>query len=132
MKQATPLIWSTPAHPKGQAVSSFKVTKKLAPGTAGAQKLLHRFGDALVCVRHRVTPDGEARCTTVELVLEQVPIRSRGTPLVGVQVGYGEKTLQSQVKAAGGIWDPELRLWKLPQSTARKLGLSDRVRPLQE
>ena len=83
MKQATPLIWSTPAHPKGQAVSSFKVTKKLAPGTAGAQKLLHRFGDALVCVRYRVTPDGEARCTTAEPVQEQVPIRPRAGWLVG-------------------------------------------------
>lgn len=60
MKQANPSIWSMHAHPNGQAVSSFKVTKKLAPGTPGAQKLLHRFGDALVCVRHRVTPDGEA------------------------------------------------------------------------
>lgn len=132
MKRATPPIWSTPAQLKGHAVSSFKVTKKLAPGTAGAQKLLNRFGDALVCVRHRVTPDGEARCTTVELVLEQVPIRSRPSRLVGVQVGYGEKALQSQVKAAGGVWDPSLRLWKLPQPTARNLDLSDRVRALQE
>lgn len=66
MKQGTPPIWSTPAHSTGQVVSSFKVTKKLAPGTAGAHKLLHRLGDALVFVRHRVTPDGEASCHTVE------------------------------------------------------------------
>lgn len=65
-------------------------------------------------------------------MLEQVPIRSRTDQLVGVQVGYGEKTLQSQVKAAGGVWDPASRLWKLPQRTARRLGLSDRVRLLKE
>ncbi|MFC3683938.1 hypothetical protein ACFOPI_10070 [Hydrogenophaga luteola] len=121
-----------PTQPKGQAVSSFKVTKKLQPRTPGAQKLLQRFGDALVCVRRRVAPEGEARCTTVELVLEQVPIRSRTDQLVGVQVGYGEKALQSQVKAAGGVWDLASRLWRLPQRTARRLGLSDRVRALQE
>ena len=132
MKQAALSAWSMPTPPKGQAVSSFKVTKKLPPGTPGAQKLLQRFGEALVCVRHRVTPDGEARCTTVELVLEQVPIRSRTEQLGGVQVGYGEKSLQSQVKAAGGVWDSACRLWKLPQREARRLGLSDRVRVLKE
>ena len=121
-----------PAQPKGQVVPSFKVTKKLPPDTPGAQRLLQRFGEALVCVRHRVTPDGEARCTTVELVLEQVPIRSRPDQLVGVQVGYSEKALQSQVKAAGGVWDPASRLWKLPQRTDRRLELSDRVRLLEE
>lgn len=84
MKQAAPPAWSMPAQPKGQVVPSFKVTKKLPPDTPGAQRLLQRFGEALVCVRHRVTPDCEARCTTVELVLEQVPIRSRPDQLVGV------------------------------------------------
>lgn len=118
-----------PTQPKGQAVSSSKVTKKLPPG---AKKLLQHFGEALVCVRHRVTPDGEARCTTVELVLEQVPIRSRTDQLVGFQVGYGEKILQSQVMAAGDVWVPASRLWKLPQRTARRLGLSDRVPVLKE
>lgn len=58
----------------------------------------------------------------LQLLLEQVPIRSRTDPLVGVQVGYSEKTLQSQVKAAGGVWDPASRLWKLPQRIARRLG----------
>lgn len=51
MKHATPPVWSKPAHPKGHAVSSFKVTKRCAPVTAGAPKLLTRFGDALVCVQ---------------------------------------------------------------------------------
>jgi hypothetical protein len=106
VKQAAPPAWSMPTQPKGRAASSFKVTKKLPPGTPGSQKLLQRFGEALVCVRHRVTPDGEARCTTVELVLEQVPIRSRTDQLVGVQVGYGGKALQSQVKAAGASGTP--------------------------
>ncbi len=131
MKQAAPQAWSMPTQPKGRAVSSFKVTKKLSPGTPGAQKLLLRYGEALLCVRHRVTPDGEARYTTVELVLEQVPIRSRSYQLVGGQVAYGEKALQSLVKAAGG-GGPAFHLWKVPQHAARRLGLSDSVRALQE
>lgn len=132
MKQAVPPAWSMPNQPKSQVVSSFKVTKKLPPGAPGAHKLVQPFGEALVCVRHRVTPDGEARCTTVELVLEQVPSRSRTEQLMGVQVGYGEKALQSQGKATGGVWNSASRLWKLPQRTARRLRLSDRVRALQE
>jgi hypothetical protein len=66
-------------HPKGGAVSSFEVTKKLAAGTPDAQELQRRFGDALVWVHHRVTPDGESSCTTVELLLEQVPICLRAS-----------------------------------------------------
>lgn len=99
MKQAAPSAWSMPTQPKGQAVSSFKVTKKL------------------------------------QLLLEQVPIRARTDQLVGIQVGSGEKALQSQVKAAGGVWDPASHashLWRLPQRTARRLGLSDCLRALQE
>lgn len=68
----------------------------------------------------------------LQLLLEQVPIRSRTDQLVGVQVGYGEKALQSQVKAAGGVWGPASRLWQLPLGTSRRLGLSDRVLVLKE
>jgi hypothetical protein len=98
VKQAAPPAWSMPTQPKGKAVSSFKVTKKL------------------------------------QLLLEQMPIRTRAGQLVGVQVGYGEKALQSQVKAAGGVSGPgpASRLWKLPQRTARRQGLSDRERALKE
>lgn len=96
MKQAAPPAWSMYAQPKGQAVPSFKVTKRL------------------------------------RLVLEHVSIRSRTDQLVGVRLGYGEKALQSQVKAAGGVRDPASRLWQLPLGTARRLGLSDRERVLKE
>lgn len=58
MKHAAPAAWSMPIQPEGQVVSSFKVTKKLPPGTPGAQKLLQRFGESLFCVRHRVAPGG--------------------------------------------------------------------------
>lgn len=94
--QAAPSAWSMPTQPTGQAVSSFKVNKRLL------------------------------------LVLEQVPIRSRTDQLMGVQVGFSEKALQSQVKADGVVWDPASRLWKLPQRAARRLGLPDRVRVLKE
>ena len=98
MKQAAPSAWLMPTESKGQAVSSFKVTKKLPPGTPGAQKLLQRFGEALGWVR----------------------------------VGCGEKALQSQVKAAGGVSNLASCLWTLPQRSARRLDLSHRIRALQE
>jgi hypothetical protein len=44
VKEAAPSAWSMPTQPKGPAVSFFKVTKKLPPGTPGVRKLLQRFG----------------------------------------------------------------------------------------
>ena len=91
MKQAAPPAWSMPTQPEGQAVSSFKVSKRL------------------------------------RLVLEQVPIRSRTDQLVGVQVGFGEKRCNHRSRQPA-VWGPASRLWKSPQRTARRLGLSDRER----
>lgn len=111
MKQAAPSAWSMPTQPKGQAVSTFIAPKKLPPGTPGAQKLLQRFDEALVCVRHRVTPGGEARCTTVESVLERVHIRSRANQFGG-DSAMAKRHFHHK-SGRPGVWDPVLCLRRL-------------------
>lgn len=108
-----------------QGAAQAAVVKKLAAGAAGTQRLLARYGEALVCVRYRQEASGR-RYTTVELVVDERP----GKPASAqVRIGYQETALRQQVMAAGGTWDALGKLWNLPKSAVRQLGLQDRVVP---
>lgn len=111
-------------EPSGDRVSSFEITKKLSSGSPGAQKLKDRFGEALVCVLHRIT--------LVELLVEHSPVRRRESPAIGVQIALGERELQALARTAGASWNTSARLWKMPIRTAEVLGLKDRVCKPQE
>jgi hypothetical protein len=111
---------------KNQA-TNFRVTKKLSPVQPGAIKLARRYGEQLVCVRHRVDPTGTTRITTVELVVDQAPIAIKPEQIVGVRIEYREGLLQSAVKAAGATWDKKAGVWRMPMKIARRLHLRDRI-----
>jgi hypothetical protein len=106
---------------------ALRVVKKLAPDQPGALKLAQKYGDALICVRHRVDPTGQVRTTTVELRVDQAPIRPRVDRTVGVRIDYAERSLQVAAKAAGATWDPQARLWRMPIRVADALGLRARI-----
>lgn len=99
------------------------VLKKLSPGAPGTRRLSERYGNALVCVRYREDVQTGRRLTTVELVVESRPL----PPPAGVRIAYGETELRRKVKAAGGVWDAECKLWRLPKSTIRRLNLTQRI-----
>jgi hypothetical protein len=89
---------------------------KLKPGQKGTKKLLAEHGDALVCVRYRYDEASNTRIKTVELVVEKTawnpPARKfADNDLVPVQIGYSQKELIADAKAAKGRWNPEERLW---------------------
>jgi len=108
-------------HKPGAAAAA--VTKKLAAGAAGTRRLQARFGTALVCVRYREGASGR-RYTTVELEVDERP----GMPgFSWVRIDYRETALRQQVKAAGGVWDAQKKLWHLPKTVVRILKLKDRV-----
>ena len=106
-----------------------RVLKKIAPHQPGARKLALRYGRALVCVRHRHNPEGSIRYTTVELVVEEVPVVPRRVrpAWLRVRLGGGEADLRRQLIAEGGQWDPETRCWWIRRETARRLRLMQRV-----
>lgn len=108
-------------------VGKLRIAKKLALGSRGALKLARQFGDALVCVRHRVDDRGETRYTTVELLVETAPIRARTEHIVGLRIGPGEKALHQLVRSAGASWDYKAKLWRLPRRVAGVLKLADRI-----
>ena len=100
------------------------------------KKLVREFGEKLLGVRYHYDPTKQLRYKTVELVVESArwnPARrsgsgqaSGGRPavLVGVRLEYREEELRCRIKAAGARWIPEQRLWVLPLTVARKLGLT--------
>jgi hypothetical protein len=104
-----------------------RVIKTLAPTDRGALELARRFGDALVCVRHRTDPRGKVRHTTVELLISSEPIRKRSVGMVLVRTHPRERGLHAAIRAAGGVWDAKQQLWRLPSRVATILNLRSRV-----
>jgi hypothetical protein len=95
--------------------------------TPGAVKLTRHYGDSLVCVRYRLSPDGSERITTVELALEKVRVQRRANPIVAVKIYASEPLLVAKAKAKGGRYNPKTRLWKMHLADAHNLGLRNRI-----
>jgi hypothetical protein len=108
-------------------ITNYRVVKKLSPVKPGAIKLARRYGEQLVCVRHRLDPTGTTRVTTIELVVEQVPVNVKPEQVVGVKVGYNEGQLRAVIKAAGATWDKQAGVWRMPMKIARQLNLRERI-----
>lgn len=108
-------------------IGLMRVIKKLSPSSRGAIKLHEQFGDALLCVRHRVDAAAKIRYTTVELLVARAPIKPRSHKLVGVRIAVQERSLQHVIKAAGGVWDGREQVWKVPQRLVSILRLTDRL-----
>lgn len=108
-------------------INETRVLKKLSPTQPGAIKLARKYGDALLCVRYRNDASGTYRLTTVELVVDRAMIQTRSDRIVGVRIGYGEKSLQSVARASGATWDAKAKVWRMPHRIATRLGLLERV-----
>lgn len=110
----------------------------LKPGDKGTKRLLERFGERLVCVRYRYDFARKKRYKTAELIIEETPwdpvpetdeSPRPGKPpaMVGVKVRYEEEALRRDLKAHGGRWDRERKLWIVPMRVAKRLHLDARV-----
>ena len=118
-----------------QRTEKAKTRLTLRPGQNGTKKLAEKYGHRLLAVRYRYDPEGHVRYKTVEIIEEVLPWtgsfpsgRARDA-LVFVRVCYEETALREQVKAAGGIWKPERKLWKVPLPVVYSLGLEERIVP---
>jgi hypothetical protein len=99
----------------------------LRPGQRGTKRLMRRFGDRLVAVRYRYDAAGRRRLKTVELIVEEAPWEPPPSQVMAVRVRVDEPVLRGRVKAAGGRWNPERRVWELPLGAVRALDLEDRI-----
>jgi hypothetical protein len=93
---------------------------------------LAEYGDKLVCVRYRYDVENKRRIKTVELVIEETPWEPRPAkvplnPITHLRIKYDEIVLRNLVKAAGGKWNPERKLWEMPYQEVLRLGLAERI-----
>ena len=105
---------------------------KLKPGQPGTRKLVKQYGDRLVCVRYRYDALKRRRYTAAEIIVDEsdwdpMPSATARRERVAVRIDVREVKLREKVKAAGGRWDPEHRVWHLPMEQVLQLGLGGRV-----
>ncbi len=111
-----------------------RARSKLKPGQPGTRKLTQQYDDRLVCVRYRYGVLQRRRFTTAEIIVDEaewdpLPSATARRERVAVQVAVHEVKLREKVKAAGGRWDPEQRVWHVPMEQVLQLGLQDRTVP---
>ncbi len=112
--------------------SDSHVRLTLQPGARGTRRWVDKYGDQLVCVRYRYNPQTQQRHTTVEIVVATAPWSPSVPPpapdtILAVRVEYTEEALRQQVKAAGGRWNPQAKVWELRYDQILKLGLGERI-----
>ena len=114
-----------------------RVLKTLRPGAPGTRRFLAWYGDSLVCVRYRYDAATGTRLTSVEVRIEPPRPYTRPQPLapakamrpkpVWIRVRWDETLLRQRVKAAGGKWRPDEKLWEVTPQIVKTLRLRDRV-----
>jgi hypothetical protein len=105
----------------------------LKPGSNGTKGLVEKYGDALLCVRYRYDEIRGVRLKTAEIIVEErggtPSLRHRDDDIVQVAVAYTEKGLREQLKAAGGRWDREEKLWRVRYGSIK--GIADLTERIQ-
>jgi hypothetical protein len=109
-----------------------RIRKTLHPRQRGTKKLVAEYGDRLVCVRYRYDEQYRKRLKTVELIVEEEAWVPSSPPLAGdtivsLRVALSEAAIRSQVKGAGGMWNPQRRVWELRYDRVVALGLERRI-----
>jgi hypothetical protein len=103
----------------------------LKPGQKGTKKLVAQYGKSLLYVRYRYDENRGVRLKTVEIVVEEKPwqptVRFRDGDMVSVAVGFGENALRDSLKAAGGKWNREEKVWHVRYGLIRGTELEERI-----
>ena len=112
---------------KAAAIASTRVMKRLLPDQPGARKISQHYGAALVCVRHRVDDERGLRHTTVELLVQTVPLQVDLNREVSVRIRFGDESTRAAAMLHGARWDPKDRVWRMPLHVAKTLKLQRQI-----
>ncbi|MBI3756412.1 MAG: hypothetical protein HY267_00395 [Deltaproteobacteria bacterium] len=109
-----------------------RIRLTLRPEQDGAKELRKQYGDRLLCVRYRYDEERKKRYKTVELIIAEhdwePPMEPRSdTACVWVRISARELEMRQKIKAAGGQWDPQRRLWEVRHDQVVALGLAERI-----
>jgi hypothetical protein len=90
-----------------------------------------KYGDALLCVRYRYDEKRGVWMQTVEIVVEEKAVgpaaRYRDDDTVKLIVAFTEQGLRARLKATGGRWDPQDKLWVVRYGAIRGMELEERI-----
>lgn len=105
-----------------------KTRARLNPGKKGTKKFVEKYGDALVCIRYRYDEQKRKQYKTVEIIVSESdwtppPAKYPDSTLVALKISVKETVQQSQVKAVGGRWDIEKKVWIVPYGCIRGTNL---------
>ena len=103
--------------------SRLRVARTYAPDQNGAKRFALRYGEQLVCVRHRLNNTGTIRHTTVELLIESTPIASRTRSLIALRIPPTDRETRALLMACGATWQSRQGYWLLPHLVAKNLRL---------
>ena len=111
------------------SLASLRVAKTYAPDQNGAKRFARRYGENLVCVRHRLSEDGLVRHATIELLIESTPVASRARSLVAIRIPGSDKATRTLLLACGAQWFPKEKYWLLSRLVAKNLRLLRNIVP---
>ena len=107
------------------------IYRRIKPDQPGAKKWAKKYGKRLVCVRYRYDAVQELKTKTVEVIVEKKRWKPKNkrppNKIVSLRIEYGEKHLGILVKAAGGRWNKQKKLWEIPYKEVQALGLENRI-----
>lgn len=109
------------------------ITKNIKrAGQPGTKKYIKIYGEDFVCLRYKHDYKKKKKYKTIELCVEtkdwSPPVKDNYRyRRVYIQINVQEKNLKEQIKAAGGIWNGEKKLWKVPIEVVWELNLEDRI-----
>ena len=109
-----------------------RIGQTLRPGQRGTKRLSAQYGEQLICVRYRYDAQAKCRYTTVELIVDTAPWNPpppSPDTIVALRVVWGEREIALRIKAAGGQWNGEHRVWEIAYKHAEALNLLDRIVP---
>jgi hypothetical protein len=110
-----------------------KTYKHLKPGQKGTLRLVEKYGDALLCVRYRYDEKQGRRIKTVEIVVEENPVKFphyKDGDIVKVCVGFEEAELRERLRNMRARWDIHLKVWHVPYRLIRGTSLESRISDL--
>ncbi len=113
------------------SLSSLRVVKTYSPDRNGAKRFARRYGEQLVCVRHRHNETGTVRHTTIELLVESTPVVPRARSLIALRISPGDRATRTLLIASGAQWLPQHRYWLVPRMVAKNLKLLHNSVPIQ-
>jgi hypothetical protein len=108
------------------------ISRKLPAGIPGTKKMVEKYGEDLICVRYRYDANKKVKYKTVEIIVDsgfwdKKDRVIKKNKIINLKINYSEIELRNKVKAAGGIWDREKKVWIISYKEAKNLGLLDRI-----